>query len=48
MDEKAKQYIDAIPQEKKALYQQLERAILELYPVGPPFVHLVFQVLLGL
>jgi uncharacterized protein YdhG (YjbR/CyaY superfamily) len=32
MDEKAKQYIDAIPQEKKALYQQLERVILELYP----------------
>jgi len=24
MDEKAKQYIDAIPQEKKALYQQLD------------------------
>jgi uncharacterized protein YdhG (YjbR/CyaY superfamily) len=32
MDEKARQYIDAIPQEKKALYRQLERAILDLYP----------------
>ena len=32
MDEKAKQYIDAIPEEKKALYQQLERVILDLYP----------------
>jgi uncharacterized protein YdhG (YjbR/CyaY superfamily) len=32
MDEEAKRYIDAIPQEKKALYQQLERAILDVYP----------------
>ena len=32
MDEKARRYIDAVPEEKKALYRQLESAILELYP----------------